>query len=614
MQLHKIKQYNLLELLKIVTYRAPYKLWLIYRKWRIKIFPLHYRKGKCLLDDIDIHLSQNYALYYKHLRIDKDAIIQEANDIQVGYITLFDERFSFDLNKDWLTDPKTGNSWPKDTFFNDSSCIHPQCADVKYILELNKFNHLASVALAYYYTKDEKYITYIKASLTGWESCVSIEKSVANRIVMDIAYRCINLIHVTLLCADNKQYCEEVLPKVLGILDHHSTFMWVRLTNRWFKSNNDNNHNVGELVGLYVTQLFLKLMLSKNHTSKMLNEAKWLLPILDKVISSKGTYIEQSGNYSKVVAEFLMLYDIFNKSHSITNEPVEKFEKVGYLNKLVRYIYNISYDGRIHNFGDNDAALVLVPFEKTNGSPDHLFEYCHIDGGYRSIEDSSHWCYSSKDSNRVRLFTRVGKYAYYVEGAFIHAHNDLLALLLSAKGSDLFIDKGCYYYNSGIEIRKEFSGVDAHNTISVDGLEMSDFLTSGTKSYPQSNLIRSEFADASCEFEGTVKYKGINHDRKISYTGSMIRVEDNLSGEIGDRIVSLHYVLSPNIDATVEENIVRLVDRTNANTFVVTFDNVSGLNIAPAVFAPHYAKTKETTMIKCIVRDTNKAISTVIEL
>ena len=613
MQLHKIKQYTFLDLLKIVFFRMLYKAWLTYSKFKVKMFSLHYRTCKCKMSDVNGIFTRKYHIYYELLRTDKDNVIREADDILSGYVTLFGERFAFDITKDWLKDPKSGNNWESDLYFNDSPFVCDKCADVKYILELNKFNHLAVVALAYYYTKNEEYIFYIYDSIKGWESCVPVEKSVVNRIVMDISYRCINLIHVSLLCAGSKFYCDEVFPKMLGILDHHASFMWARLTNRWFKSNNDNNHNVGELVGLYATQIFLGIVLNKDFSQKMKKEAYWLLPVLDKIISPQGTYIEQSGNYSKVVAEFLLLYDIFNKAESVKCEPVVTFYNTGYLNRLVRYIYNISYNGYVHNFGDNDAALVLVPFEKNNGSVEHLFKYCKLDGVYDSFNDSSHWVYSSKDSNKVRLFTRVGRFAYYVEGAYIHAHNDILAILLSAKGSDLFIDKGCYYYNSGLEIRKEFSGINAHNTISMDGVEMSDYLSSGFKSYPHSCLTKSNFSESSCEFEGVVKYKGINHRRKISYKDNCICIVDNLSTSIEGR-VTLHYLLSPNIVASVKENVVRLIDKTNSNTFVVSFDNVSNVEIIPMVFSPHYAITRETTMIKCIVHDVNKEIITYVKL
>ena len=125
-------------------------------------------------------------------------------------------------------DPNTGALWPCTKYATDCSFKESGCSDVKFVLEANKLNSLVVLATAYYLTKDELYVEKIELILKGWIKCVPIERSVANRIVMDIAYRCINLINVSVLCLESKVFQERVMPMILGILLHHEEYMWSR--------------------------------------------------------------------------------------------------------------------------------------------------------------------------------------------------------------------------------------------------------------------------------------------------------------------------------------------------------------------------------------------------
>lgn len=602
MQLHKIKQYSIKDLAKIAAYRAAYKSWLLMNQLEGKLLSKEYPIIKPTKSASRAEISCLAETYRKYLRNDTESVVNDANRIIEGEIQLFGNWYPFNPDSDWLRDPISGNYWTKDLFYNNAPFVKADCADVKYVLELNKLNHLVILALAFYLTNDERYLTRIGNDIERWKQNVPVEKSVANRIVMDIAYRNINLIHVSILCLHNKYYADKIFPQVLGIVKHHSDIMWNRLTNRWFKSNNDNNHNVGELVGIYISQTFLESFLNVKYTNRLKKESSWLIPVLEKIISPQGTYIEQSGNYSKVVAEFLVIYDIFIKTYTHEYNSVKYYQDHQYLQRLVQYMHNISYNGQLHNFGDNDAAVVLLPFESSNGDCNHLFKYCNLNGRYRSISDSSQWVYSSDDSNKVRIFTRAGRFAYYVEGAYIHAHNDILSVLLSIRNCDIFIDKGCYFYNSGMEVRKEFVGIKAHNTISIDDIEMCDFLPTGTKSYPSSSVLKSEVATDSCTFEGNVIYKGVEHHRTIMYNGTQVIIKDAVSINMDYRKAELRYLLSPDLIVEGYDNMhISLINSNKREQFDISFENIENLSIVKSEYAPHYGYKLSTNMIVCKV-------------
>ena len=594
MQIHKILQYNILDLIHMLVYRTLYKILLTYRKLSNKYMYRDYQK----CTNYNSHLPTSLIFIYQKYVVNQKDVVERANKILEGNIFLFENWLKYDYNQDWLKDPKSGKKWNPYIYANDAPFVTNGYADVKYVLEPNKLNPLVTVAQAYYITKDNKYVSFIAKSLKGWMSCVPVERSVANRIVMDIAYRAINLIHISILCWNSDYFHKEVMPFIVGILLHHENYMWSRLGSRWFKSNNDNNHNVGEIVGLYVTQVWLTHLLGYTYKNKQKKELNYLFSVLDKIIAPSGAYIEQSGNYTKVVAEFLVLFDIFNKAWDISNENLFLFDKRKYLVRITNYMKCISYNNILDNFGDNDGALVLIPFEKNTYNFDHISKYVDEKLVDMDFHDASQCVYNSKDENRVHVFTRVGRFAFYVEGAYIHAHNDMLSLLLSLKGSRLFIDKGCYYYNSGLSVRKEYVCLGAHNNVVVDELDLSELMTTGNRNYPSSNLIKFDKSPNSLHFIGLLEYKNVKQIRTIDYLNDEIVVSDEIttSGNKSHNI-SVSYLLCPSLDAKIDSDVVVLTDSQNGNSFRVSFENLESLAIVDELCYPTYGYAEKTKRI-----------------
>lgn len=588
MQIHKILQYSPYELVKIATYRFIYKCLLSVRKHSKKKSYAHIR-------EYNRHLPQGLIKLYSQYVITDKSVIIDANKILDGNIFIFEKWGNFNYEKDWLKDPNTNLYWDRDIYASDAPFVQNGFSDVKYILEPNKLNPLVKVAQAYYISKDDKYIAFIFDALKGWMKCVPPECSVVNRIVMDIAYRAINLIHISILCWECDLFHKDVLPIIIGILLHHEDYMWSRLGIRWFKSNNDNNHTVGEIIGLYVSQLFLSSVICKDYSKKLEMEAKSLLPVLEKIIAPSGAYIEQSGNYTKVVAEFLMLYEIFIKSYKIDTKAIRSYKSKNYLGRLINYMHCISYNGIVDNFGDNDGALVLIPFEQNAYNFKHLVNFSNFKNNNFDFLDASQCVYNSLNQDNIHIFTRVGRFAYYVEGAYIHAHNDILSMLLCIKGSRLFIDKGCYYYNSGLKIRKEYVCIKSHNNVSIDNIDQSDLMSTGNRSYPTSQ-IKSLFASKDIfDFVGYLKYKQITQHRHISYLGNQLLIHDEI--EVADDATheaTISYLLGSDIAIKKADNLLYLCDSVNDNKFIFSIDECKDIEFYDDFYYPTYGVKKKT--------------------
>ena len=598
MQLHKILQYNPVELFGILFYRCVYEILCLLSKVRLTIFHSHYQTKSYLSKEDNNHLFlKNVSLYsqiLKYLKDDEAIIIEEADNILNGRLRVFDYEYQFDYEKDWLKDPVTGKYWPCEPFWRDARFMHEGCADVKYVLEVNKMNHLTIVALAYYYTGNEAYVYHIEKELNGWLKCVLRERTVANKIVMDLGFRIINFVQICLLCANSKYFVEVINPKIIGILRQHKDQIWGFMCSRWFKSGNDNNHNVGEIVGAYVAQRWLEGFGFKTSQRIYRKELEYLTEVLDKLICPSGAYIEQSSNYTRVVLEFLLIFDFIRASDK--KSDFTKYDEGSYVDRLTKYMNDISYNGILPNFGDNDYAQVITPLSLHK----IIDEENKLELSSEDYLDSSQWLYKSRDNNDLYLFTRVGRFAYFVEGAFVHAHNDILAFLMCAKGQEVFIDKGCLFYNSGSEIRKEFTSMSAHNIPFVEGIEMTDYLQIGYKNYPVSEMMQSNTSASECFFKGRLQYKNVEHTRSISYREGKLDIIDSISLKENSkhRLVCVPYLLSDKIVPSLGKD-GWLTIKNNDGTSIcrIYIEGVESVSIEDTYYAPHYALKRKTKQI-----------------
>lgn len=600
MQLHKILQYSLFDLIRILAFRIIYKVRLFFRKAYVSVFNPHYSILPSTRGVAECYLEINKSLstYYHYISNDYSTIKDNADSIVSGKMTMFGQVFPFNPQKDWLKDPVSGNYWPQDVFWEDAFFVEAGLSDVKYVLEVNKFNDMVVLAQAYQTYKEEEYVKLIDFYLDGWLSCVPVEKSVVNKITMDFGFRIINLIHISLLCYDSTYYVEKVHPKVMGIISHHVSHIWSNLSSRWFKSGNDNNHNIGEIVGLYIGQLWLKKFGYYLHLDKIEKEIDYLRNVTERMIAPTGCYLEQSANYTRVVHDFFVMFEIFR--HSLdTNRDFGWFDRSHYFERLSNYLLTISYHGQLPNFGDNDYARVVIPFDEKNNAVASVRKHYFKKITPIDYSCDGQWVFHSADKNDVFIFGRSGIFSQFVEGASVHVHNDLLALILSAKGKNIFIDKGTLFYNSGMEVRKEYSSTKAHNTIQIENREMADFLPIGFSHYPKSKNVISSYNNTECSFKGEVSYSDVNHIREIDYDGKKIRIQDDITKQNpNEELGYVHFLLGEDIRYSLQNEEIILSSDDDAVLCKVTFNGVDGVKVKETFYAPHYAYKAETHIIE----------------
>ena len=403
---------------------------------------------------------------------------------------------------------------------------------------------------------------------------------------------------------------------MMGILRHHVAHLWKYLSSRWYKSGNDNNHNIGEIVGLYVGQIWLREFGIDVYLNRIGKEIEYLKDVTERMVAPSGCYMEQSSNYTRVVHDFYLMFELFR--HGLDDQrSFGWFDTSGYFDKLSNYLLDISYHGLLPNFGDNDYARVVIPFEERKDVVGHVRKHFNRPVEPGAYSSDGQWVYHSHDKNDVCIFTRAGVFATFVEGAFAHSHNDLLAIALFAKGHPVLIDKGTLYYNSGTDIRKEFTATGSHNTVQIGDREMADFLPVGYSNYPKSSIVTSERNINSGKFVGEVNYKDIVHLREVSYNGKAIAIVDKITKtQSGKEKGVVRFMLGENVIVQVESNdTIGLKDRDGISLCTMCFEGVRTVEINNTDYAPHYGLRRHTHIIEASFDiETSKVVKTVIHL
>lgn len=585
--LNKLRYYSGSRLFTIFIYKIGYKISLLIENIRQTILPSDIPAYVLSKDSVP-EVQCDFDLF---LKLVSPSLAEQGIEVLQNKISLFGTYYE---NKNWLDEVTGSKFWPSDTFFSKSKTKLNGYADVKFVLEKNKLNHLVTAAVSYYHTRNIEYIEFIDRNLISWIDAVDYERSVANRIIMDVAFRSLNLIQVAILCFDSPVFRERIYPKIHGLLVLYERQIWKFSTPRWFKTGNGANHVIGEMVGLIIIQNWLSYISSNGqhkYKKKLKVEYEWLSKMLTKLVTPRGVYLEHSANYSRLVCEFLIIFDIFEKA--LGNTRNRNFED-RFLNPLIQYVSDLSYKSHLPNFGDNDGATVLTAFKKHFYDISPIIDYKKeklAEENLRRYLSDGQFLWKSKDQLDIFLFSRVGHFSAFRPGAATHNHCDLLAVLLYAKGIPLFIDKGCYYYNQSPAIVKDNRCSANHNTVSFKGKDQADIDASTYFNYPESCF---EVNNESSIFSGFVEYKGVKHNRVINYqTCNSIIIEDSINVETPNAIAQLYFLLH-------EKLLAEQIDKKTVNLYhndsliaEIHFQNIQ-IELCEQSYYPHYANERKT--------------------
>ena len=422
-----------------------------------------------------------------------------ARQCVVNRVDIFGLLFDYQEKIDWHLDPKTGNRWPLKFWSEVDIRDGFKVGGPKFVWEVNRLYGLPILGMAYRLSGEGKFADKIFVLLGDWLRENPYPMGVNWTSGIELGTRIANL-----AWGLSFLHGYDLPPEKSELLGRFAWLHGRHLFRYPSKYSSNNNHAIAEAFGLFLIGLYFPDLPG---AGKWLSYGKAVLEreIERQILEDGGSY-EFSTTYLSFVFDFFLLFKIVcdrnNISYpSIVNSRLE--QSCEYISAL------IDENGNLPNIGDQDSAI-LVNFGLTNhenftsilntGSvlfnrPDFRrddfpdFKTCILLGDKIKFKNFSDF---KRDSNKAILLKQSGlgvirgeirgKEFVFVGNAtplgmpplYAHGHLDALSFTLSVGGLEIFVDPGTYLYHCGGKWRRYFRSTAAHNTVEINGADMTE--------------------------------------------------------------------------------------------------------------------------------------------
>jgi len=426
-----------------------------------------------------------------------ESIVRQADEIcghrfdLLGYIGL---DYGSPLN--WHLDAVHNKRAPRKAFYKIRYLDFAEVGDSKITWELNRHQHLVTLAKAYRLTKERRYADEALRQWRHWQAENPYPIGINWASSLEVAFRSLSWLWMYYL-----------LQRSAGIPDLRSE--WLRalaLNGRHIERHlstyfSPNTHLLGEGVALF----FLGVLCPELAAAERWKAMGWkiVLEAAERQVRGDGFHFEQS-TYYHVYALDLLLHSAVLASVNGIALP-KSFENT--IEKMLAALCLLSRGGGPPRFGDDDGGRLFDP-QRNRG--EHLLDPLSTGailfhrGDYKSaavgLREESLWLLGEegvrqwdalevsappnesaalKDAG-VYMLTSDGPTQVVVDAGPLgaqtggHGHSDALSVCLHSCGRSLLIDPGTYEYVGPGSERNLYRGTAMHNTLRVDGLDQAE--------------------------------------------------------------------------------------------------------------------------------------------
>lgn len=518
---------------------------------------------------------------------------------------------------DWLSDFKSGTSWPLQ-YWRTVSYGEP--ADVKVPWELSRLQWAIPLAQMYLLTKEEHHAATVRDIVEQWIDANPHAWSVNWACTMEAAIRVFTLTYFFHVFQASKAFADPVFRlRFLRTLYLHGDFARRHIE----RSNINGNHFTTDAAALVFAGLFFGGGAAPQRWLKIgLRSLEREIP---RQVLPDGVVREGSVPYHRLVCELFLLPALYAKAAGIDVSAVWKERLRRMANFTAAYS---AADGTSPRWGDADNGRALPMREAALN--DHRY-LVGLAGSFLEDEDlvqkfsgsvaEIFWLLGPERAKQLsragatppgsqafaagglfvlrhggnHLFVQCGPLAFAGRGG--HAHSDLLNFEAVLDGEKIVSDSGCYLYTSAVAERNAFRSTAAHNTAMVDGEEINRFIPGElwVLRNDAQPIVRSwERGDTSTALHvGHTGYARLDHpvavERRLvlDHVHNSLAIEDRFDGEGSHSIiVPLH--LDPAVSVESFEQ-GRAVVSVKGKQFALTWDGAGwSAVVEPSRVAPSY--------------------------
>lgn len=548
--------------------------------------------------------------------IEKEGIIASANNSLANRFNLLGSGNRVLDPVCWSTDFVSGYEWQVGTYYRKYVQVDlNKNVDVKLPRELSRFHFLLHLALAYHFTKEDKYLLKSKELVLDWIDKNPLMYSINWGCSMDVGIRAVNWIWGFSTIGWNV-LDTDFINRISGSIYQHGWFIFHNLEGHQFRYN--NNHYMSDLVGLlHIAALYKGDSQADRWFSFALRE--FYHEVRLQVLPSGMDY-ECSTNYHRLVLELIVASIVFLKriGQTVPTDVISRCEK------MFEIVYSFSMpDGTMPIVADQDngrclpwGTEVLNDYRYLMSLGATLFHredfksrsegyniYCALFGENDSKEsfEGIKNCLSLPASQLFRdagfaimregddylLFNLDSQGGYLDSNSTTsHSHSDWLSFVLCADSIPFIIDPGTYVYSSDSVSRNLFRSTKMHNTVVVDGHNQAiifdnklwDMRISGGVDLLKWKSEDSHF-EISCIHSGFNRLDlPVRHQRNIKYDSEIGRweIEDTMIGE-GSHRFDAHFHLDEGVAVVVNNHTCKL--SKSGKSIRVTFNSKVAIDI-----------------------------------
>lgn len=575
-------------------------------------------------------------LFEQFLPHEREALIPEADEICRHHFRLLgykDVNYSKGADIDWHLDAVHDKRTPLIPWYKINFLDFQEAGDHKITWELNRHQHLVTLAKAWLLTHNEKYASEAIAQWYSWQRANPYPLGINWASSLEVAFRSLSWLWLRYSLADSPAVSDTFFADLKGALALNGRYI-ERFLSTYFSPN---THLIGEAVALF----FIGTLCPEISASARWKLEGWRIiqEEAQRQVRPDGLYFEQSLYYHVYALDFFLHARILAARNGI--DIPEHFDAV--IRRMLAVVDKLSEVGPPDGFGDDDGGRVFNPHRnRAEHMTDPLvigatlFPNDNLDR-HSSLTEEVIWLFGSEAARAsTPSETPLASGPFADSGLYViadqhpipqqavldagpqgtgrsgHGHADALSMKLSFGGRRWLIDSGTFSYIGPGDERQRFRGTRAHNTLFVDERDQAD--PEGPFAWGNLPVTQTdEWIDAATFSFFDASHSGyerlpepVRHRRVVFHPkGSFWLVRDIAAGR-GLHSLETNWHFAPGIQVSLQTNAFIASTKDSQNEHSLGLIPVEDPNwrceISIDQISPAYGSLEQVHVLRCATR------------
>jgi hypothetical protein len=567
-------------------------------------------------------------LLKKYLPETVEETVNEAGEILRHRFRLLGYRdLDYGAEIDWHLDAVHGKRATLAPWYKIRFLDFDQVGDHKVTLELNRHQHLVTLAKAWAFTGDDTYLQELSRQFYSWRSANPFPLGINWGSSLEVAFRSLSWLWVRQLIG-NTVVEPSFDGDLVGGLARNGRYI-ERYLSTYFSPN---THLIGEAVALFfIGTLCPQIPHSRSWKPKGLSI---ILAEAERQVRPDGVYFEQSLYYHVYALDFFLHTRALAARNQI--ELPASFDAI--LRRMLEVLRTLSQCGVPPTFGDDDGGRLFNP---RRNRAEHMTDPLSLGAAWfeeaallspATITEEAIWLFGEQATmlESAKESQRLSSHAFEDGGLYIiasdhempsqmvvdagphgighggHGHADALSVSLSVNRRRWLIDPGSYMYIAPGDERDEFRGTAAHNTLRIDHLD---------QAVPETPFSWHSIPRVSVEkwFTGSIStLLAANHSgyrrladpvlhRRIIFHlhGGFWLVRDIAEGQAAHEL-QIFWHFAPDLQVAAKANLMTAVSPNGEKLALVSATpSVWNLEVQPGFVSPAYGQKQPASIGVC---------------